>query len=156
MERVIPLSTGIGELMAPQTLVAALILTPDGHAKLDAGALHGRSDLESQLTWVTQRALVAQGQSYWIVWVAIELDAVEKPVRYKGLSACEMVVNPKQQVGYKSLAEHVNRMSEAMRGGINLTKLKSESRALVQQQLIHLSQELWDHSSDLLKKALAS
>ena len=49
MTKAIPLSTGVGEMMAPQTLLTVLILSPLGEIKLDPGALHGRSEIESSL-----------------------------------------------------------------------------------------------------------
>lgn len=156
MAHPIPLSTGLGEIMAPQTLVTALILTPDGKVKVDPGALHGRSELEGQLTMVPTRERVGEGQSYWIVWVAVELDAANQPVRYKGVSVCELWVNRQARTGYKSLAEHVNRMAEAMRGGVNLGKLSPDARQAAKQQLVSISGELWDRTAEPLKQALES
>ena len=181
MERTVPLSTGFGEVMAPppdfgpkgrlsskgqpsadkagggvapQTLVTALIVSPDGRVTLDPGALHGRSELESGLEMMQKKELVEQGASFWIVWVAVELDPAQKPLRYKGLSVCEMLVNRERRAGYKSLAEHVNRMAEALRGGTNLITLSPQDRSLVKQQLMAMSLELWERSSDSLKAAL--
>jgi hypothetical protein len=142
--------------MAPQTLVAALVVGPDGSVKPDAGALHGRSELESGLELVQKRELVGEGKPFWIVWVAVELDQADKPLRYKGLSVCELFVNPEKRLGYKSLAEHVNRMSEAMRGGVNLTKLSAQERQKVKAQLAAIGAELWERSSMSLKQALES
>ncbi len=155
-ERAIPLSTKLGELMAPGTLVTALIVSPDETVKLDPGALHGRSELESQLELVQQKAEVGPGQSCWIVWLSIELDSASHPIRYKGISVCEVFVNVEKRVGYKSLAEHVNRMGEAMRGGVNLGRLTPEMRQLIRQQLVSINRQWWDQSPDALKRAVES
>lgn len=156
MARPIALSTGLGEIAAPQTLVATLVIGPDGSVRLDGGALHGRSELESGLQIVQKRELVGEGISCWIVWVVVELDEADKPLRYKGLSTSELFVNPDKRLGYRSLAEHVNRMSEAMRGGVNLTRLSAQERQKVKAQLMAIGAELWERSSTSLKQALES
>ncbi|MBI3319611.1 MAG: YwhD family protein [Candidatus Omnitrophica bacterium] len=156
MERTVPLSTGFGEVMAPKTLVTALIITPEGGVTLEPGALHGRSELESRLHMVPKSELGEPTTSHWIVWVAMELDQAEKPFRYQGLSVCEMLVNRERRTGHKSLAEHVNRMAEALRGGVNVAKLTPQHRSLVKQQLMTMSHELWERSAEPLKAALES
>ncbi len=156
MERTIPLTTGFGEVMAPQTLVTALLIGPDGQARFDAGALHGRSELESQLEFVRQRESVGAGKAVWVVWVAIELDADQRPLRYKGAAVSELLVNLEKRLGYKNLADQVNRMSEAMRGGVNLSKVSAEERALIRQHLVSLGAELLARASDSFKQALGT
>ena len=154
MTQPVPLTSGLGEVMAPGILVAALVLSPDGQGKFDPGALHGRSELEGRLQFVGQRAAVSEGQSYWIVWVAIELDASNIPVRYCGLSVSELWVNLTQRIGYKSVAGQVNRMSEAMRGEVHLDLLAPPLRQALRQHLTSLNQAAWTSSSEALKKAL--
>ena len=152
MERAVPLSSKLGEVMAPQTLVTAIVIGPDGAAKLDAGALHGRSELESRLQLVPTQAQVGHGQSCWITWVAIELDPSDKPLRYKGLSVSEVLVNLQQRLAYKSLADSVNRMSDAMQGKVNVSRLSPDHRRQVGQLLMATSQELWQRSAPALQK----
>jgi len=154
MTQPVPLTSGLGEVLAPQMMVTALILGPDGQGKFDAGALHGRSELESQLSFVEQRALVADGQPHWMVWVAIQLDVSNLPVRYHGLSVSELWIDPKRRIGYKSVAGQVNRMAEAMRGDVKVSVLTPALRRAVRQYLTTLNQTLWASSSEALKKAL--
>ncbi len=156
MERSIPLSTGVGEVTAPHTLMIALIINPDGTVTLDPGALHGRSEIESAVNWVSSKELVSQGQSWWVVWIAAELDATNQPARYKGLSVGELVIDRQRQVGYKSVAGQVNRMSEAMRGVVSASRLSSEVRRRVKAQLISLGASLWEASPEALRRALES
>lgn len=156
MTRPMALSHRVGEVMAPGTLVTALLMSPSGEVKLDPGVLHGRSELEESLTMMAKRDLVGDGQTWQVVWVAIELDQAGTPVRYKGLSVAEILVNASKRVGYKSLAEHVNRMSEAMRGGVNVAKLTVQVRPIVARQLMSIGAEWWDHATDALKQALTS
>ncbi|MBI3321753.1 MAG: YwhD family protein [Candidatus Omnitrophica bacterium] len=156
MTTAISLSTGMGEIMAPQTLLTALILAPDGAVRIEPGALHGRSSIEASVRFVQSRDQLQDPQLYWVVWVAIELEAsTNRPVRYTGLAAAELWVDSAKQACCKVLAEHVNRMAEALRGGISLKSISGHGKALIAQQLIALGAEVWDHSSQTLKEALA-
>ena len=146
MSREISLSSKLGEVMSPKTLVTALIVGPDGSIHVDPGALHGRSELESQLQFVRDRSQVSDGQPWWIVWVAIELDDAQQPQRYKGAAVSEILVDRSRRMGYKSLPEHVNRMSEAMRGVVNIARLSSEHRQRVRQQLLQLNEGWWQNA----------
>jgi len=155
MRSTIPLKTGLGEVMAPGTLVTALVLTPDGTIRVDPGLLHGRSEIETHLQWVRQKDELANPHVVWLVWVAVELDSSNTPVRYKGIAASELWVDRERRLGYKVLAEHVNRMAEALRGGINLKTLGAQERVLIAQQLRSLGSEVWERTADNLKAALA-
>lgn len=155
MSRAIPLSTALGEVMMPGTLITAFILAPDGTVRLDPGVLHGRSAIESAVRFVASRDQVADAQRYWVVWVAVELDGTDRPVRYRGLSVSELWIDPRHGTGYKVLAESVNRMTEAMGGGLNVRVLSGVEKTLVAAQLASLSPEVWERSPQGLKDALA-
>ena len=153
--RPITLTTGLGEVMAPQTLVTALIVAPDGAVVVDPGALHGRSIVESSiLRFVGQRNQVTNAQRYWCVWVAVELDSADHPIRYRGVTASGLWVDPVNQLGYKVLAEAVNRMSQAMQGVVNLKALEAKDRAAIGQQLHALNEDVWERSPTALMEAL--
>ncbi|MDP3722573.1 MAG: YwhD family protein [Candidatus Omnitrophota bacterium] len=154
MAKPIPLTTGLGEVAAPGTLLTTLILSPDGAISVDPGALHGRSAIEQAIRFVPARDQLPNARCSWVIWVAVELDASNAPVRYKGLAVSELWVDPVAKAGYKVLAESVNRMSEALRGGLNLTGLDERARTLVRQQLMALSADLWERSARELKEAL--
>jgi len=154
MAKPIPLTTGLGEVAAPGTLLTALILSPDGAISVDPGALHGRSAIEQDIRFVPARDQLPNPKCVLMIWVAVELDASNAPVRYKGLAVSELWVDPVAKAGYKVLAESVNRMSEALRGGLNLTRLDERARTLVRQQLMALSADLWERSARELKEVL--
>lgn len=151
MEKPIALSSASGEIVAPQTLATALIVSPDGSITLDPGVLHGRSALEGRLRMVVKRAELANPQTHYVVWLAIELDASNQPVRYKGLSVAEILADS-QGAGFKSVAQQVNRMSEAIRGEVKVDALSPEVKRAVQRQLASTA-EVWERSSDSLKQA---
>ena len=154
MTKTVPLTTGLGEVMAPQTLLTVLILAPDGTMTVDPGALHGRSEIENAVRFVQRRDQVPNAQVYWLIWVAVELDTSNAPMRYKGIGVSELWIDPVHKIGYKSLAESVNRMSEAMRGGITLKTLDARAKTLIRERLIALGAEIFERSSQSFKEAL--
>jgi len=156
MEKPILLSSSAGEIVAPQTMATALIVGPDGSVTLDAGILHGRSALEAGLRMAAKRDELKEAQTYRIVWIAVELDAANQPRHFKGLSVADILVDPVQKIGFKSVAQQVNRMSEAIRGDVKVDALAPPVRQLVKQQLVAMGQGLWDRSPDALKQALGA
>ncbi len=152
--KTVPLTTGLGEVMEPGTLVTALILSPDGRMSVEPGALHGRSEIESSLQFAQKREQLADAAIFWFVWVAVELDGTNHPIRYKGIAVSELIVDQAAQTGYRSVTENVNRMSEAMRGGINLKTLDVRAKSLIREQLVTLGADVWDRSTPTLKEAL--
>ena len=155
MTKAIPLSTSLGEVLAPQILMTVLILSPDGTIKVDPGAIHGRSEIEQSVRFVQKRDQVPSAQCYWLAWVAVELDPSQRPLRYKGIAVSELWIDSSAGLGYKSLAEAVNRMDEAMRGGINLKTLGAQHKALIAQQLASIGSDVWERTAATLKEALA-
>ncbi len=152
----VPLRTDLGERLDPQTLVTVLVVSPEGSVRVDPGALHGRSELESGLRFVTQREQLHQAERHWFVWAAVELEASSGALlRYKGLAVSEVWVDRAGKAGYKVLAEHVNRMSEAWRGMVNLKTLDAGAKGVIREQLVALGPELWQRSAPALQEALA-
>ena len=150
----VPLRSGLGEMMGPNTCMTALLVSPDGGASLEPGALHGRSRVESGIRFVPQRdELGEHAELHWLIWLAIEMDG-QQPVRYVGASASEMWIDAERKVGWKVLAAQVNGMSSALRGEVNLKGVGARERAIAGRQLIALSGDAWD-ASPKLKEALA-
>ena len=155
MTDAIPLTTGFGEVLAPETLVTVLIAAPDGTIALDPGALHGRSKIEQGLRFVATRDQVPNGERYWLIWVAVALDSHNTLIRYKGVAVSECWVDGQAKLAYKNLPESVNRMSEVLRGDVNLKPLDADTRARVRQHLISMWPELWDQSHASFREACA-
>ncbi len=157
MMQPVPLSAKLGEVMAPNTLVTALVLSPDGDVVLDAGALHGRSAVEGPVAeWVKRREDAGHAASYWMIWVAVELDAAQQPLRYLGIAASEVLINAQDRLGYKSVAGQVNRMAEAMQGRVSLEPLSFVERQRLREELIRLDPEAWERSASLVKDTLTA
>ena len=149
------LTAELGEIVSPGTLLTALVLSPDGTIVLDPAALHGRSELEQSLQVAPAFDRIQNAQTYWVIWVAAEVDDAGVPARYAGLTASELWVDPVEKLGYKLLAEHVNRMTDAARGECALPMLGARERALIAAQLASLGPGAWARASDALKGALA-
>lgn len=154
--KAISLSSGAGEVMAPHTLMTVLVLSPDGTLTLDPGALHGRSEIEHSLRLAKRREEIPSTQTYWFIWVAVELDPIDLPLRYKGMAASELFVDTQSRTAYKNLSEHVNQMSRALRGELNIETLNGKAKAAIAQQLKQLDATAWDRSASSLKEALGS
>lgn len=153
---VIPLSTKLGELMGPHTFVTSIVVDEAGKAALDPGALHGRSQFEKRFQFVPRKDAIQHGQSCWVVWVAVEADSADQPQRYKGATVSTVVVDPQRQTAYKSLAQQVNQIGRAMQGHLTLDPLNVETKLKLKEQLMALSPQLWERSSEALKQAFAS
>ena len=149
------LTAELGEIVSPGALLTALILSPDGAVALDPAALHGRSEIEQSLQVAPAFDRIQNAQTYWMIWVAAELDDAGILVRYAGLTASELWVDPVEKIGYKLLADHVNRMADAVRGDCNLRMLSARERALIAAQLASLGPGAWARTSNALKEALA-
>jgi hypothetical protein len=150
----VPLRSGLGEMMGPNICMTALLLSPDGGASIEPGALHGRSRVESAVRFTSQRDELGEtAELHWLIWLAIELDG-EQPVRYIGASASELWIDPERKIGWKVLAGQVNGMSSALRGEVNLKGVGAREKGMAARQLIALSGDAWDASPEL-KGALA-
>lgn len=149
----VPLSTALGEQMAPGILVTCLILSPDGRLTLDPGALHGRSRLEQPLQWATRRDELVDSQCYRLIWVAIELDHAQQPFRYKGLAVSDMWIDA-QGRGFKAMADSVNRISDALMARADVKVLSGKERRALEQHLRTISENLWSRAAEPVKRAL--
>ncbi len=153
MSQAVPLSSRLGEMMAPQTLMVALVVSPQGTVSVDPGALHGRSALEQGLQFVRERGEAPGAVEHWFVWAAVEVEPNGQPVRCKGLTASEIWVDTAARLGYKILATHVNRISDALAGKVHVAPLNQKARAAVRGQLEALG--LWERTPQVIQRALA-
>lgn len=133
------------------TLTAVVI--DDEKAWFDEAALHGRTAVEQQVTtWSRNRDEVPEGRTLYPVWVYIR-PASRGQFQYYGLVANEMVIDEERRIGYKNLADQVNRLEKAMKGHVDLSLLDEGAR---QRLLAALQQypEVLANSRDEVKQAL--
>lgn len=150
-EKLIALSSGLGEVIAPGVLIMPVLISPDGTIQPDPGFLHGRSQIEKSVTMVDSVERLENPQLFWIAWVAVEINDANLPVRFLGTSVSELFIDSSNKLGYKNLADQVNRMSEAMSGQIKLASLSLQGQ--LSEWLQKSTPELWQKSSATFQSA---
>lgn len=123
-----------------------------GEAVIDVGAMHARSVVEKGIKFLPAKEDVPNGKPYWLVWVTI--DRKEDGPYYAGVTACEMTVDREIRRGYKSLPEHVNRMDKSLKRHIIVDHMDNRSKRILADFLRKHNEELWNRSSEQLKKDL--
>ncbi|AIM16452.1 MULTISPECIES: YwhD family protein [Neobacillus] len=123
-----------------------------GEAEIDIGAMHARSAVEKGIKFLPNQDEVPNGKPYWLVWVTI--DRNEEGPYYAGVTACYMTVDREIRRGYKSLPEHVNRMDKSLKRHIIVDHMDEKSKRVLGEFLRNHNEELWNNSSDELKKSL--
>jgi hypothetical protein len=144
---------GFGKGALSLNNVSPVIIDVDaGTAEIDIGAMHARSVVEKGIKFLPNREEVPNGKPYWLVWVTID-RSIEGPY-YAGVTACEMTVDREIRRGYKSLPEHVNRMDKSIKRHIMVEHMDEKSKKILGEFLKAHNEELWNNSSEELKKAL--
>lgn len=132
------------------TLTAVIV---DGDkAWFEEAALHGRTALEQRVRWVNRREEVPNGRVVNPVWVYVR-PAGQGEFQYYGLVACDMLIDEASGVGYKYLADHVNRLSKVMQGEVDLSLLDDTGREALRKALAEYPQVL-ANSRPEVKEAL--
>ena len=122
-------------------------------AMIDIGAMHARSAVEKGIKFLPAKEEVPNGKPYWLVWVTIDRD--KRGPYYAGVTACEMTVDREIRRGYKSLPEHVNRMDKSLKRQIIVAHMDDQSKQVLEDFLRSHNEELWERSSEELKKGLS-
>jgi hypothetical protein len=142
---------GVGTLSL-ENVSPVIIDIEAGEAFVDMGAMHARSVVEKGIKFTPNREEVPNGKPYWLVWVTIDRKA-EGPY-YAGVAACEMTVDRETRRGYKSLPEHVNRMDKSLKRHIIVEHMDEKSKKVLADFLKNHDIEMWNRSSEELKKGL--
>ncbi|MGG1397022.1 YwhD family protein [Bacillus salipaludis] len=123
-----------------------------GEAEIDVGAMHARSAVEKGIKFLPNKDEVPNGKPYWLVWVTI--DRNEAGPYYAGVTACEMTVDREIRRGYKSLPLHVNYMDKSLKRHIIVDHMDEKSKKVLAEFLRNHNADLWENSSEELKKGL--
>lgn len=129
------------------------ILIHQDQAKIDLGLLHAKSAVERGIRFTSNREEIEQGELYWVVWIAV--DRNEKGPYYAGAAACPMIIHHETRRGWKNLADHVNRMDDALKHRVRLDELGEVEKETLKQFLIEHNEEMWNNSPDELKQAFS-
>ncbi|TCZ78925.1 hypothetical protein E0485_07635 [Paenibacillus albiflavus] len=132
--------------------VSSVIIDGD-ECYVDEGALHAKSKVEMRIRFSTDKSLVPNGRTVWLVWVAV--DRNEEGQFYGGVTACEMIIDKEEKKGWKLLVDHVNRMDAAMKRRVLVENLGEKEKHQLRDFLMNNDMEMWDRSGDELKEALA-
>lgn len=132
--------------------VSSVIIDGD-ECYIDEGALHAKSKVEMRIRFSPDKSLVPNGRTVWLVWVAVDRD--EEGQFYGGVTACEMLIDKEAKKGWKLLVDHVNRMDAAMKRRIMVENLGDKEKQLLREMLMNHNLDMWNHSGDELKTALA-
>lgn len=129
------------------------VLVHKDQAKIDLGLIHAKSAVERGIRFTSQRDEIKQGEKYWVVWVAI--DRSEQGAYYAGIAACSMVIDHEARKGWKNLAEHVNRMDDALKRRVKLGDLDQVGKQALQKLLMDHDVQMWERSKEEFKQAFA-
>lgn len=149
----LPIVSGENEYGGRGAKLTAIVVDGD-KAWFDEAALHGRTALEQSITWVQSPKEVPNGRTIYPVWVYIR-PAARGSFRYYGLVAVDMIIDEENNVGFKRLGEHVNRLSHAMNGTVDVSLLDEKGRAALLEALRQYP-EVLANSSDELKEAVGA
>lgn len=129
----------------------AAILVDGDRATVSPGALHAKSPVEQGVRWVDDPAQVPGARQYWVVWIA-QGGAGGRGVR--GAVASPMWIDRQAMVGYKHLARHVNDMSRALKGVIDLEGLSDAQRRAVGEAIRARAPQVWEATDPAVRAAL--
>lgn len=129
----------------------AAILVDGDRAQVSPGALHAKSPVELGVRWVDDPARVPAGREYWVVWIA-QGGGGGRGVR--GAVASPMWIDRDAMVGYKQLARHVNDMSRALKGVIDLGGLSAAQRRAVGEAIRARAPQVWQATDPAVRAEL--
>ncbi len=125
-----------------------IVFTGEG-AVVDNGSLHGRSAVEVGVEFVDERESLGSPRRVSLVWLAREGPPHDLQ-GYLGLVAVEMVIDQDAGRGWKNLAEHTNRMTDALRGTVDVGLLTPAEREQVRSLLEALDSDSLQAAPHLL------
>lgn len=134
--------------------MSSIIVDPNENcAYIDMRAMHARSDVERRVKYMPNREDVPDAKVYWITWVTTERN--DQGPYYAGVAASELRVNRDIKRAYKSMAEHVTHMEKSLKGEIIVDHMDDHSKKLLGDFLKEFDIDMWNNSSDELKKAFS-
>ena|GEM_PF-89066 len=130
----------------------ACVIIDNGEAYIDVGAMHAKSKIERGIKFTPNKEDTPNGRPCWVVWVAV--DRNEEGSYYAGAASCEMLIDAEARRGWKILADHVNRLDNAIKRRFVLDNIGPVEKAALRKLLIEHNAEWWERSPEELKQAL--
>lgn len=146
----LPIVSGKDEYGGKTTVITAVLI--DGEKGwFDDAATHGRTAMEQGVTWKSSPEEVPDGRKIDIVWLYIRPKGGSYV--YYGATASSMIIDEKNKIGYKYLADHANQLSKAIKGTIDLERLDGRARQTLL-AMLGTYPDVLENSSDELKQSL--
>lgn len=124
--------------------LSAVVIDGD-RVYIDNGAIHAKSNLERGIQFVKTKEEVPNPRTVWVFWVTLKRNA-EKDQGYHGVMPFQMFINQEAKVGYKSLAEQVNKMDKAIKGHVDVQDVPPEVLTKLKGFLQGVRTDLWEHA----------
>ncbi len=139
--------TGANRHRAPDALSNLSAVLIDGEdIRIDNGAIHGKAYVERGIRFVGDPEDVPNPRRIAVVWVTLRRAVPGLGVN--GLGASVMQIDADAGVGYKHLADQVNKMDGAVRGKIMLESLTQTEHRLLGAFLMAQRAELWENATE--------
>jgi hypothetical protein len=122
---------------------------------VDNGAIHAKSNLERGLTFVKTKDEVANPRLIWVMWITLHRFE-DKIQGYYGAMPFQLWIDEDAQVGYKSLADQVNKMDKAVKGNVDVSAVPTDVLEKVQSFLQSIRPDLWEHASSTFRAAFST
>ena len=145
--------TGTGKHDTPDELSTLSAIVIDGETiAVDNAAIHGKGKFERKITFQRKVEDVPNGRRIELIWVTLRKR--DGALGYSGVGGSSVLIDDEQGVGYKNLADQVNKMDGAMKGRIMLDDMPEQERDRLLVYMRDLRPELWEHANPELTKQL--
>lgn len=139
--------TGANRHRTPEALSTLSAIVIDGvDIRVDNAAIHGKSWPERGIRFVRDPDEVPNPRRVVVVWVTLRRHPAGLGIN--GLAACTMQIDAEAGVGYKNLADQVNKMDYAVKGRILLDLLTPEEHNMLGAFLKAQRAELWENAQE--------
>ncbi len=136
-----------------RNLTVAGVILDGTRAEWDNGALTGQSKAEKDITFGPEQLRALKGRRVCTVWVTASRRADGKDGWF-GATVGDMRIDDAKKEGFKDLAAHGVKLSEAALGRIEVWRLRPEERkALV--ALLQGQADLWEFAAENFRDAFA-
>jgi YwhD family len=118
---------------------------------IDNGAIHAKSELERSVTFAKSKDELSSPRLVYVFWITLKRS--EGKMGFHGAMPFVIWIDEQAKLGYKSLAEQVNKMDKAVRGQIDLSDIPDEVRLKVRDFLVNLRPDLWENAATAFRAA---
>ncbi|GMA49440.1 hypothetical protein GCM10025857_07970 [Alicyclobacillus contaminans] len=146
--------TGKSNHSADDTLKGLSALFVDGDKVfVDNGAIHAKSQLERSLTFVKSADELTDPRTVYVFWITLKRR--DGQMGFHGAMPFVLLVDETNRLGYKSLAEQVNKMDKAVKGQVDVTGVPEAVVAAARDYLVRVRPDLWEHAAPEFRAAFA-